>query len=329
MQTIISQLEETISSLLADGTADRVLGWETGEQPWERTPTLFSKEEAAGKLVYDSFCGANLSKYLIGETAPEAREGRVLVLLKPCDSYSLVQLTTEHRVNRDRVYALGVGCRGTVDPDALRRLGGKGILSVEEQGDQLVVHTLYGDRQVARGDVLLERCRCCTKTHQDCDQVVGEELTPPQARDRFSGVSRLEKMTPDQRFDFWQQELSKCIRCNACRNVCPACSCVSCVFDNEGSGVASKGGSDSFEDNMFHIIRAFHVAGRCTDCGECSRVCPQKIPLHLLNRKLIWDMDRLYGQYEAGTGGERNPLISYTMEDVEPGQALTERGAGV
>ncbi|URW87892.1 4Fe-4S dicluster domain-containing protein [Blautia wexlerae] len=29
---------------------------------------------------------------------------------------------------------------------------------------------------------------------------------------------------------------------------------------------------------MFHIIRAFHVAGRCTDCGECDRVCPQGIP---------------------------------------------------
>ena len=40
-------------------------------------------------------------------------------------------------------------------------------------------------------------------------------------------------------------------------------------------------------ENMFHIIRAFHVAGRCTDCGECTRVCPQGIPLHLLNRKFI------------------------------------------
>ena len=27
-------------------------------------------------------------------------------------------------------------------------------------------------------------------------------------------------------------------------------------------------------ENMFHIIRAFHVAGRCTDCGE--RILPEK-----------------------------------------------------
>ena len=77
---------------------------------------------------------------------------------------------------------------------------------------------------------------------------------------------------------------------------------------------------------MFHIIRAFHVAGRCTDCGECSRVCPQNIPLHLLNRKFIKDIDEFYGTYQAGEeAGARGPLISYTKEDCEPSIVL-ERG---
>ena len=62
----------------------------------------------------------------------------------------------------------------------------------------------------------------------------------------------------------------------------------------------NKAAADTFEDQMFHIIRAFHVAGRCTDCGECSRVCPQNIPLHLLNRKFIKDIDEFYGEYQAG-----------------------------
>ena len=71
------------------------------------------------------------------------------------------------------------------------------------------------------------------------------------------------------------------MRCNACRNVCPACSCVKCVFDNPASGVAAKASADDFEENLFHIIRAFHVAGRCTDCGCVFNVlhnkntCPQ------------------------------------------------------
>ena len=71
---------------------------------------------------------------------------------------------------------------------------------------------------------------------------------------------------------------------------------------------------------MFHIIRAFHVAGRCTDCGECSRVCPQGIPLHLLNRKFIRDINENYGEYQAGADDNSPwPLVDYTQDDVEPG----------
>ena len=143
---------------------------------------------------------------------------------------------------------------------------------------------------------------------------------------RFDMVEKLENMTPDERFAFWRGELSRCIRCNACRNVCPACTCEKCVFDNDASGIAQKAAVDSFEENMFHIIRAFHVAGRCTDCGECSRVCPQNIPLHLLNRKFIKDIDELYGEYQAGADPDtKPPLNTFTQEDAEP-SVIYERG---
>ena len=143
---------------------------------------------------------------------------------------------------------------------------------------------------------------------------------------RFDQVEELEKMTAEERFAFWQGELSRCIRCNACRDACPACTCEKCVFDNVDSGVANTAAADSFEENMFHIIRAFHVAGRCTDCGECSRVCPQGIPLHLLNRKFIKDMNELYGEYQAGEDlDSRAPLTNFTYDDCEP-SVVHERG---
>jgi len=92
------------------------------------------------------------------------------------------------------------------------------------------------------------------------------------------------------------------------------------VFDNPRSGVASKASADAFEENMFHMIRAFHVAGRCSDCGECSRVCPQRIPLHLLNRKFIKDINTLYGEFQAGADIDiKSPLTDYKLDDVEPG----------
>ena len=98
------------------------------------------------------------------------------------------------------------------------------------------------------------------------------------------------------------------------------------MFDNANSGVSAKVNANEFEERMFHIIRAFHVAGRCTDCGECSRVCPQNIPLHLLNRKFIKDIDEIYGDYQAGEQvNERHPLINYTKTDAEP-SIVYERG---
>ena len=70
------------------------------------------------------------------------------------------------------------------------------------------------------------------------------------------------------------------------------------------------------ENFLFHIIRAYHGAGRCIDCGECARACPVGIPLQELNRKLIKDINELYGQYEAGLDSEQAPpLLTYLPDD--------------
>ena len=315
---------ERAKALLADGTVDRVVGWEQGEFFYDLTPAVFTAD-GLDKFVYNGFSGANLSKYMIKESL---KDGRVLVFLKPCDTYSFNQLINEHRVNREKIYIIGVECRGMLDIDKVRGMGIKGVTAIREEGDELVCETLYGEKKCKRDDALLEKCLCCKgQNHVVYDELIttSEEFTVG-GKNRFAGVEALEAMTPDERFAFWRSELSKCIRCNACRNVCPACSCIQCVFDNPKSGVSAKANADDFEENMFHIIRAFHVAGRCTDCGECSRVCPQGIPLHLLNRKFIKDVDTFYGEFQAGADNTtKGPLTNFTKEDVEP-SVVTDRG---
>lgn len=313
---------DRVRALLAEGKADRVLGWEEGEFFCDRTPAVFTADRLDA-LKYDSFCGANLSKYLVAETR---RDGRVVILLKPCDSYSLNQLCTENRVDRSKVYALAVGCKGKLDMEKLNAMGVRGVTGISEDGDMVIAHTLDGDVTAERSAVLMDKCLCCKgKEHKCADETIGESADTASG-DKYDMVARLEAMPPDERFAFWRSQLSKCIRCNACRNVCPACTCVKCVFDNPAAGVQNKAAADDFEENMFHIIRAFHVAGRCTDCGECSRVCPQHIPLHLLNRKLIKDINELYDPYQAGEEiGQRHPLIDFDKADAEPG-AVHQRG---
>lgn len=318
----MQELIDRAKALLAAGEVARVLGWKAGEDGCDPEPGFFTTVRELDGLVYNGFCGANLSKYMIEASK---LEGKTLVFLKPCDSYSFVQLMKEHRVDREKAYIIGVGCKGKVSLSRLRSLGINGILSVSgaEQTDPcqtLSVHTLYGEVDVPYADAMLERCSVCKgKEHRIFDEQIGSSRDTVRA-DRFSQVRELEAMDPKARFQFFRQELSKCIRCNACRNVCPACSCRKCVFDSTKFDSAQKANADTFEENMFHIIRAFHVAGRCTDCGECSRVCPQGIPLHLFNRKFIKDIDTLYGEYQAGADLETaSPLTSYTLTDAEPG----------
>ena len=289
MQELIARAKE----LLADGTVARVLGWKAGDLPYNPEAAYFETAESLDEFVYNGFCGQNLSKMMIEASK---LEGKTLVCLKPCDTYSFNQLIKEHRVDREKAYIIGVGCKGKLDVEKLRKMGIKGIQSISgaeltDDCEELNISTIYGDKTVAYKDAMLERCHVCKgKEHMIYDEIIGESKDTKDA-DRFAEVEKIEKMSPEERFAFFQKELSKCIRCNACRNACPACSC-----------------------------------RKCTDCGECSRVCPQGIPLHLFNRKFIKDIDTFYGEYQAGADAEsKGPLTSFTFDDVEPG-VVAERG---
>ena len=318
MQELVNRFKD----LLSAGEINRVLGWKKGDLGYNPEPAFFESGEELDSFVYDGFCGANLSKFMIEASLKEGRTG---ICLKPCDTYSFIQLMKEHRVERDKAYIIGVGCKGKLDINKIKDRGIKGIESItgaEALGDNnvLTIETLYGTKQCGYDDVLLERCGVCKgKEHMIYDELIGESKDTSR-RDRFEKVREIEALLPEEKFAFFKQELSKCIRCNACRNVCPACSCRVCVFDGNQFDAGSKANVDSFEEKLYHIIRAFHVAGRCTDCGECSRVCPQGIPLHLFNRKFIKDINDLFGEYQAGADLDtKPPLTNFDPADPEPG----------
>ena len=319
---IQEKIVERAKELLADGTVVGVWGWKEGELPGDRVPTLFTiPEELDADFVYDCFCAANVSRYLNGR---KASDGKVLALLKPCDTYSLNQMLGENRLERESVYALGIPTGDMVDPVKMRKAGIRGLKSAKQRGKEFVFDTASGEKVIPRDEVALEKCLSCkSNTHKIYDELLVTIKDTGESPTRFAEVENLESMTPEERFAFWQGELARCIRCNACRNICPVCSCVKCVFDNPASSFQNKAVSETFEEKMFHIVRAFHVAGRCTDCGECSRACPQGIPLHLLNRKFIKDINRVYGDFQSGEKADgESPLTSYTVDDAEPGEVF-------
>lgn len=67
----------------------------------------------------------------------------------------------------------------------------------------------------------------------------------------------------------------------------------------------------------WHLIRALHLAGRCTLCGACEEACPADIPLGRLNRmpaRCVWEE---FG-YAAGLDPEAPaPLSTGSPEDSD------------
>ena len=282
------RLIEKATELLNKSQVDRVLAYEQDVFTM-MVPTFFTTAQSVQNLVYNKFCNTNLSRYLIDL---KNQDGKTLVFLRPCDTYVFNQLLKENLVDREKTYIVGVSCQG------------KGI--VEELEDTGKMH---------------EGCTVCKKdTHKIYDELILEQIDKPAPKERMADIEALEEKTSLERFLFFKNELSKCIRCNACRNICPVCNCKKCVFDNSKFDTEQKANASTFEEQMFHIIRAYHVAGRCSDCYECSRVCPQNIPLHLLNRKLIKDINELFGEYHAGEDATTiGPLTHFkTDEDPEP-----------
>lgn len=126
-------------------------------------------------------------------------------------------------------------------------------------------------------------------------------------------IARLEKMGPEERLDWWQKELSKCIKCYACRQACPMCYCTRCAVEvNQPQWIPV--GSGDYGNFEWHILRAMHLAGRCISCGECGRACPMGIRCHLLTMFLA-DKTLEYFNVHAGTSEEMKSVMSV----YEPG----------
>ena len=167
-------VKEKALELLASGKAQRVLGWKTGEFFYDLTPGVFeSAEEVEREFEYGVFAGANLSKYCIAESK---KDGVTAVFLKPCDTYSFVQLLKEYKIKREKVYIVGVQCDGMCDMEKIRAAGISGATAVSEDGENLKISTIYGEETMKKSDALLLKCKTCkSKKLVIFDELQGEQ----------------------------------------------------------------------------------------------------------------------------------------------------------
>jgi len=311
------KLRSEAKSLLEQGRVDYIIGYEPGSLKFTTTPLITSDTEDTNRLVISPFIVNNLSVFLTEV------KGRVGIVVKGCDSRSLVSLLQDNQVVREDIVILGVPCSGIIDLGKVEKLAGKErdeIDDITRDGDKVLVTVDGKKREFPVQEVLFDNCLGCEfPTPQEYDTLLGEPTSPAGDGAKTTSqedINRLKGMPSEQRWEFWRSEFERCLRCYACRNVCPACFCRRCfVEESEPQWLLPI---PRWQDNlMFQVIRNIHVAGRCTDCGECERACPVNIPLRSLTREMYDTVDELF-HYKAGMDKESSPLLaSYEATDIE------------
>ena len=123
-------------------------------------------------------------------------------------------------------------------------------------------------------------------------------------------------MTPEERWAFWQNEFSRCIKCYACRAACPMCYCTRCIVEDNRPQWIDPWPSP-LSNMEWQISRVMHLAGRCVGCGSCGEACPEHIPVHLLNRRLSQDIQADFGVVPGAAPKQRAVLNTFRVEDKE------------
>jgi len=303
-------IRETAKKLLKDGTVDVFIGYKKGSVPLMNEPVLINDPARANLLYWDSNCGLNLCNYLTKRT------DKIGIVANGCNSRNIVTHVIENQIKREQLYVVGIPCTGMVDHRAVKRaVEGKEILEAKEEGNTFTVIGKGFEETFRKKDYLQSNCALCLHRNPvEYDEMVAEKVEEQEGVEPYKEAGEVEKKSSQEKWEFFTKLISPCIRCYACRNACPLCYCPTCFVDESRPQWVGKS-IDPTDTMTFHFLRAYHCAGRCTDCGACERVCPVGIRVRQFTSKLNKDAFELFA-WEAGLSpDQRPPLDVYKADD--------------
>lgn len=240
--------------------------------------------------------------------------GKIACFLRDCEERALNVLVSEGKIAKDSVYVIHVPCRGALDTLKLKAAYGGDITSLEVQDDKVVVDGSSGRREFAFRDFLPGGCKNCEEYSSHADVIVDGDNT--RIHEDYRDIKGFDTKTPEEKWEYFRKEFERCTRCYACRESCPMCYCEQCFVDSYDPLWVEPGLSIS--DIMgYHLIKMYHMAGRCTNCGTCERACPENIPLSLLTTMISERLKRDFNYISGLKSDQKVFLGEFHYEDRE------------
>lgn len=306
------KLKEIITKVLPD--VETVICWQEGFDKLNVTPIFITSPEQVDKVVWNAACAQNLASYL------PSQKKKVAVVVKGCDSRTIVQYMQEGLIDRENVVIIGMPCKGIISKKKVQKaVNNEPVEEVTYSDDSIKVKTPSGEKTIAIKDVWPSKCSTCQyPTPIISDQLAADAIQSDKPADSvYADVAELESKTLEERWAYFSKEFDRCIRCYACRNACPMCVCQdSCIAETRDPHWITQ--KLSFDEKlMFHMIHALHLAGRCVECGECERVCPMEIPVAKLKKKINKEMKDLF-DYTPGVNPEdKPPMFVFNVDEAK------------
>ncbi|MEA3327176.1 MAG: 4Fe-4S dicluster domain-containing protein [Chloroflexota bacterium] len=311
MSEIKVKLKAEIQRLLNEDIMDMVIAFKKEDSPLRPQPAFFKNPDELEDLEYNSLCQNNLATYL----TRYPQDTRIGIIVRGCESRSVNALIVEKQHKRENLYMIGIPCHGIIDVRKIINRTGEEISDYSEDQDEVSVLFEGQEVKFPRKEVLHDSClRCVHPNPVNADILLDDPLPEGDPAVVRQAVESFETMDKDERYALFRHEAERCIRCYACREACPMCYCTECFVDH-ATPRWSESEISPAGTHAWHIIRAFHLAGRCTSCGACERACPMDIKMTYLTDKLNENMLEEY-QFEAGMDDETQPpFASFNLDD--------------